>query len=84
MSSSKRGVKEEFGLKYDARDIGIHIHKLRIAQKMSQYQLAHCSGVSESVLMHVEKGLREPRLNTLLKIIDGLDMLPADFWAAFN
>ena len=84
MSTSKHRVKEEFGLKYDARDIGAHIHKLRLAQKMSQYQLARCAGIGESVLMHTEKGSREPRLNTLLKIIDGLDMLPADFWAAFN
>ncbi|GBR73433.1 putative XRE family transcriptional regulators [Candidatus Termititenax aidoneus] len=83
MSRSER-VKEEFGLKYDAKDIGAYIHKLRIAQKMSQYQLARCSGIGESVLMHTEKGSREPRLNTLLKIIDGLDMLPAEFWAEFN
>jgi hypothetical protein len=34
--------------------------------------------------MRIEKGEREPRLNTVFKIIDGLNMRPAEFFMAFN
>ena len=82
--SSKKNIKKEFDLKYDAKDIGIHITKLRKAAKMTRYQLALCTSLKESVIMRIEKGICEPKLNTLLKIIDGLDMLPAAFWQTFN
>jgi hypothetical protein len=34
--------------------------------------------------MRIEKGVSSPVLDTLLKIIDGLDLTPAKFWQKFN
>jgi transcriptional regulator with XRE-family HTH domain len=77
-------VSTDNDLDYDAKDIGRYITKLRRAKKLSMYQLALNSGISRSVLMHTEKGKREPRLNTVFRIIDGLEMRPAEFFQPFN
>ena len=70
-------------LPYDAKTVGVYITKLRLAKKLSMYQLALDSGISRAVLKRTEDGEREPRLNTLLRIIDGLDMRPAEFFKPF-
>jgi len=67
-------------LLYTNKDIGILIARIRKNKGWSMYKLALNSGISNSVLMRVEKGEREPKINTLLRIIDGLDMAPADFF----
>jgi transcriptional regulator with XRE-family HTH domain len=67
-------------LKYNAKIIGLHITKLRSGKKISMYQLALDSGISRAVLMRAEKGEREPRINTLFKIIDGLGLTPVEFF----
>ena len=69
---------------YSNLDIGKYISKLRKAKDMSMYQLAMNSGISNSVLMRVEKGHREPKINTLLRIIDGLGLSPAEFFKSFR
>jgi transcriptional regulator with XRE-family HTH domain len=84
MSSDNVNIKNDFGLPYDAKDIGKYINKLRRERKLSMYQLALDSGVTRAVLMRIEKGEREPRLNTVFKIIDGLNMRPAEFFTVFN
>ena len=48
------------------------------------YKLSLNSGISNSVLMRVEKGEREPKINTLMKIIEGLEMSPSEFFKNFN
>jgi len=70
-------------LRYTNIDIGKHVAKLRKAKGYSMYKLSLESGLSNSVLMRVEKGEREPKLNTLLKIIDGLESTPAKFFKDF-
>ncbi len=71
-------------LKYSNVENGKRITKLRKAKGLSMYALSLNSGISNSVLMRIEKGEREPKINTLLKIIDGLEISPADFFAPFN
>lgn len=71
-------------LKYTSKDIGKQIKKIRQSKGLSMYKLSLDSGVSNSVLMRVEKGEREPKVNTLLKIIDGLEMSPAQFFKSFK
>lgn len=71
-------------LLYTNRDIGIYIAKIRKNKGWSMYKLALNSGISNSVLMRVEKGEREPKINTLLRIIDGLAMSPAEFFKYFR
>ncbi|MDR1113659.1 MAG: helix-turn-helix domain-containing protein [Candidatus Margulisbacteria bacterium] len=84
MSIGKYPRKAELGLKYDSIDVGLYLKKLRLARDLSIYQLAYKAGLRESVIMRIEKGQREPRLNTLLKIIEGLELTPARFWRVFD
>jgi transcriptional regulator with XRE-family HTH domain len=84
MSSDVYSLKKDIGLKYDTKDIGRHITKLRLQKKLSMHRLAYEACVDATVLMRIEKGERVPMLDTLLKIIDGLKLLPADFFKAFN
>jgi len=71
-------------LRYTNVEIGKHIIKLRKAKGLSMYALSLSSGISNSVLMRIEKGEREPKINTLLKIIDGLEISPALFFCEFD
>lgn len=71
-------------LKYTNIEIGKRITRIRKSKGLSMYKLSLNSGISNSVLMRIEKGEREPKINTLLKIINGLEMSPADFFAVFN
>ncbi|MDR1453021.1 MAG: helix-turn-helix domain-containing protein [Candidatus Margulisbacteria bacterium] len=84
MSTDRRTFKKEFDLRYDAVDIGKYITALRKKQNLSVCQLALRSGLKDPVLLRVEKGEREPRLNTLLKIISGLELSPAKFFQFFD
>ena len=45
----------------------------RERRKLSRYAVAKLSGVSQSMLSLVERGLRNPTLEILLKIADGID-----------
>ncbi|MFA5880325.1 MAG: helix-turn-helix transcriptional regulator [Candidatus Margulisiibacteriota bacterium] len=60
------------------------IKNLRIEKKFSGYALGLSSDISSSVIARIEKGKREPRLSTLLKIIEGLEITPAEFFKIFN
>ena len=44
----------------------------RLRRKLSNYAIAQNSGVSESMLSLVERGLRNPTLELLLRIADGI------------
>jgi transcriptional regulator with XRE-family HTH domain len=77
-------LKEDFNFKYDSTDIGKHIAKLRKAKKWSLHKLSYESCIDIAVLTRVERGIASPVLDTLLKIIDGLDLTPAQFWKKFN
>ena len=44
----------------------------RLRRKLSNYAVAQNSGVSESMLSLVERGLRNPTLELLLRIADGI------------
>ena len=44
----------------------------RLRRKVSNYAVAQNSGVSESMLSLVERGLRNPTLELLLRIADGI------------
>lgn len=71
-------------LKYDSVSIGKLIRKIRKSKGMSMYRLSLESGISNSVLMRIEKGEREPKTNTLLKIVEGLGLTPSKFFAELN
>ena len=81
---SIRKLKEDYGLKYDSRDIGSHIAKLRQQQKLTRNKLASISGVDTPVLTRIELGQNSPVLDTLLMIIDGLGLTPTEFFTKFG
>ena len=71
-------------LKYSNIDIGKQITAIRKKKGWSSYQLSLNSGISNSVLIRIEKSEREAKLNTLLKIIEGLELSPAEFFKSFQ
>jgi transcriptional regulator with XRE-family HTH domain len=54
------------------------IKQLRVAKKISQEDLAAKAGLSRNGMGLIEQGKRWPRLATLLKISDALDMTIQD------
>jgi transcriptional regulator with XRE-family HTH domain len=50
----------------------------RLRRKLSNYAVAQNSGVSESMLSLVERGLRNPTMELLLRIADGIGVDLAD------
>jgi transcriptional regulator with XRE-family HTH domain len=84
MSSDVYSLKKDLGLKYDTKDVGKRIRELRQKKKWSMHRLSYKACVDATVLMRIEKGERVPMLDTLLKIIDGLEMRPAEFFRTFN
>jgi transcriptional regulator with XRE-family HTH domain len=50
---------------------------------LSQRELAARAGIGEKHLGEIERGLRDPRLSTLVRLLDALDLTPdesAAFW----
>jgi transcriptional regulator with XRE-family HTH domain len=84
MSSVIYPVEDLSGLKYTNKDVISRIRKLRKNKKMSMYLLALNSGLNNTVIQRVEKGEREPKITTLFKIIDGLEISVADFFKVFT
>ncbi|GBR76044.1 putative XRE family transcriptional regulators [Candidatus Termititenax persephonae] len=71
-------------LKYTPLDIGARITQLRKQKNMSMYALALNSGLDDTIILRSENGEREPKIGTLLKIIDGLEISTADFFKVFT
>ncbi|WP_046756298.1 helix-turn-helix domain-containing protein [Kordia jejudonensis] len=63
-------IKEEKYLK----KLGDRIQKLRIARGVDQNSFAEKHGISRTQLYMIENGKTNPRLMTLLKIADGLEV----------
>jgi transcriptional regulator with XRE-family HTH domain len=50
---------------------------------LSQRELAARAGIGEKHLGEIERGLRDPRLSTLIRLLDALELYPdelAAFW----
>jgi len=67
-------------LRYTNIEIGQLLTKVRKKKGYSTYRLAIESGVSSSVIVRVESSEREPKINTLLRMFDGLKIKPSDFF----
>lgn len=68
-------------LKYNNIEIGKLLTRLREEKGYSTYRLAIESGVSSGVIGRVEKGEREPKINTILRILNGLEITPSNFFS---
>jgi transcriptional regulator with XRE-family HTH domain len=58
------------------------LRRRRRLLELSQRELAARAGIGEKHLGEIERGLRDPRLSTLIRLLDALD-LPHDELAAF-
>lgn len=72
-----------------ARELGLNLHRLRVARGLSQERLAHMAGISGNTVHFYEKGEARPgapmnpRLFTLVALAQVLEvtvteLLPAD------
>jgi transcriptional regulator with XRE-family HTH domain len=71
-------------LKYTPKDIGLRIAQLRKKKNLSMYALAMNSGLDDTIILRSENNKREPTIGTMLKIIDGLGISPAEFFKIFT
>jgi transcriptional regulator with XRE-family HTH domain len=56
------------------------IKKIRTQKGISQMELSLRSELSQSFLANLEKGKKAPSVLTILKIADGLEVNPKDFF----
>ena len=56
------------------KDIGRAIKKVRTARGMTQVELSQKAGVDDSYVSMLERGMRNPTIDTLLSICDALDI----------
>jgi transcriptional regulator with XRE-family HTH domain len=51
-----------------------NLRRLREAAGLSQEQLAHRTGLHPTEISRLERAVREPRLGTILRLAEGLDI----------
>lgn len=56
----------------DTQELGNEIRKLRLDRGWRQSDLASESGIGQSTISMIERGLFSPTLNTIQKIAEGL------------
>ncbi len=61
-----------------AVEFGKRVRKRRDDLGWSQETLAHRSGLAPVQISRIERGTREPRLATILCLVDALDVEPND------
>ncbi|HAU87480.1 MAG TPA: XRE family transcriptional regulator [Lachnospiraceae bacterium] len=49
------------------------ITELRRSRGISQHELANITGIKQPVIARMEKGTTNPRLDTVIKIVEALD-----------
>ena len=63
-------------------DIGGRLRFIRARQKLSQRELAKRSGVTNSTISLIESNQMNPSVGALKRILDGIPMGLAEFFAA--
>jgi DNA-binding XRE family transcriptional regulator len=61
-----------------SKALGQRVRELRAREGLSQDGLAHTSGIHLTSIGRIERGGREPRLTTILKLAQGLDVEPRE------
>lgn len=62
-------------------NLGERIKFFRESRKLTQTQLAELAGVSQATIAHIEKGTKDPSVETLGKLAGALDTHIATFFA---
>lgn len=58
-----------------------NLREQRRRRGMTQQALAHASGIHASEISRIERGAREPRLSTLVRLARALRVTPSDLLA---
>jgi transcriptional regulator with XRE-family HTH domain len=62
----------------DVVKIGTKLRRERIAQTMTQVELAKKAGISPAALVRIENNAADPHVSTLRKLADALGVEPRD------
>ena len=62
----------------DKVTVGDNIRKFRKQKKMTQKELGNKLGISQSAINQFENNKTAPKLTTIIKVADALDVLPRD------
>lgn len=62
------------------KKIGQRIKELREKQGLTMEKLAYESGISKGGLSELERGMKEPRISTLVKIVENLEVSLSEFF----
>ncbi len=62
------------------KQIGERIRTLREMRGLTMEKLAYESGISKGGLSEIERGMKEPRISTLVKICETLEISMKDFF----
>jgi transcriptional regulator with XRE-family HTH domain len=57
---------------------GVNLRRLRDVAGLTQLELSIRSGVDAAEISRLERGVREPRLGTIVRLAGGLDTEPAE------
>lgn len=66
-------------------NLGSALNKIRLSTGKTQSVVSEESGITKSVISELENNIRKPRLETIIKICEALDVpLVALFWVALE
>lgn len=66
-----------------AEILGSRIQKIRLAKKITQEELAYKIDKSAHYISAIERGVRSPRLTTIIKIMETLQVTPNELFCDF-
>jgi transcriptional regulator with XRE-family HTH domain len=72
--SAKPRKKAPINKETDAKDVGSRIREARTQAGLSQSQLAKLCGMDQSRITQIEGGQYDPRLSTIRRIAEALDL----------
>ena len=71
-------TNHEFAEEYEAlqpeHDVISAVIEARTSQKLKQKQLAECTGINQADISKLENGTRNPTINLLKRLADGMGM----------
>ena len=65
-------------------DIGAKIKELRSEKGFTRYRLSELSGVSQTHISDIERGVKIPTIETISKLLEPLEISLGEFFASNN
>lgn len=67
-----------------AQQFAVNLRRARDDAGLSQEELSERSGLHSTEISRLERGVREPRLGTIVRVARGLGVAPADLLAGIR